>query len=90
MEAEQRRIEQLTVAVEHRTTIGKALGILMERFGIGSERAFDVLRRYSQTRNVKLSVIVLRGLGAFVDGRLDRIYHSPVRLYGVLLHQIGA
>jgi aminoglycoside phosphotransferase (APT) family kinase protein len=40
--------------------------------------------------NVKLAVIVLRGLGNFVDGRLDRMYHSPVRLYGMLLHQIGA
>jgi len=40
--------------------------------------------------NVKLAVIVLRGAAAFVDGRLDRMYHSPVRLYGMLLHQIGA
>jgi len=40
--------------------------------------------------NVKLAVIVLRGLGEFVGGRLDRMYHSPVRLYSMLLHQIGA
>jgi aminoglycoside phosphotransferase (APT) family kinase protein len=40
--------------------------------------------------NVKLAVIVLRGLGNFIEGRLDRMYHSPVRLYGMLLHQIGA
>jgi aminoglycoside phosphotransferase (APT) family kinase protein len=40
--------------------------------------------------NVKLSVIVLRGLHEFVDGKLDRMYHSPVRLYSVLLGQIGA
>jgi len=50
----------------------------------------DAVRWWQVLANVKLSVIVLRGLGAFVDGRLDRIYHSPVRLYGVLLHQIGA
>lgn len=48
------------------------------------------VRWWQVLANVKLSVIVLRGLHAFVDGRLDRIYHSPVRLYGMLLHQIGA
>jgi aminoglycoside phosphotransferase (APT) family kinase protein len=40
--------------------------------------------------NLKLSVIVLTGVHAFVDGRLDRCYHSPVRLYQLLLDQIGA
>lgn len=50
----------------------------------------DAVRWWQVLANVKLSVIVLRGLGAFVDGRLDRMYHSPVRLYGMLLHQIGA
>ena len=48
------------------------------------------MRWWQVLANDKLSVIVLRGLDAFVDGRLDRIYHSPVRLYGVLLTQIGA
>jgi aminoglycoside phosphotransferase (APT) family kinase protein len=50
----------------------------------------EVVRWWQVLANVKLSVIVLRGLHAFVDGRLDRIYHSPVRLYGLLLDQIGA
>ena len=49
-----------------------------------------VVRWWQVLANLKLSVIVLRGLHSFVDGRLDRIYHSPVRLYGMLLDQIGA
>ena len=48
------------------------------------------VRWWQVLANVKLSTIVLRGLNAFVDGRLDRMYHTPVTLYGVLLSQIGA
>ena len=34
------------------------------------------------------SVIVLTGSRAFVEGRLDRLHQSPVRIYGLLLDQI--
>jgi aminoglycoside phosphotransferase (APT) family kinase protein len=40
--------------------------------------------------NVKLSVIVLTGIRALVEGRLHRIHQSPVRIYQLLLDQIGA
>jgi aminoglycoside phosphotransferase (APT) family kinase protein len=50
----------------------------------------DAVHWWQVLANVKLAVIVLRGAAAFVDGRLDRMYHSPVRLYGMLLRQIGA
>ena len=43
--------------LESRTIIGHAEGILMERFGIDAEQAFNVLRRVSQDRNVKLNLI---------------------------------
>jgi aminoglycoside phosphotransferase (APT) family kinase protein len=49
----------------------------------------DAVRWWQVLANVKLSVIVLRGVRAFVDGRLDRMFHSPVHLYSVLLGQIG-
>jgi AmiR/NasT family two-component response regulator len=48
------RIEQLTEAVEHRTAIGVALGMLMERFGFTQDEAFGYLRRCSQAQNRKL------------------------------------
>ncbi|QWC83942.1 ANTAR domain-containing protein [Nocardioidaceae bacterium] len=59
--------EQLRAAVDSRHLIGLAQGILMERFDISVDRAFEVLRRYSQTRNVKLrqiaaEVVERRGL----------------------------
>lgn len=47
----------LLTAIDARKIIGQAQGILMERFDIDSERAFEVLRRYSQTHNQKLHAV---------------------------------
>jgi AmiR/NasT family two-component response regulator len=44
----------LNTALDTRKLIGQAQGILMERYGLDEARAFEVLRRYSQDRNVKL------------------------------------
>jgi GAF domain-containing protein len=55
--AEARHAENLERAVTTRTVIGQAEGILMERFNITAEQAFNVLRRVSQERNVKLNLI---------------------------------
>lgn len=41
-------------ALDSRKVIGMAEGILMERFDLDDDQAFGVLRRYSQTRNMKL------------------------------------
>ena len=41
-------------AIDSRHLIGQAQGILMERFKLSPEKAFSVLRRYSQQHNVKL------------------------------------
>jgi GAF domain-containing protein len=41
-------------AVDARKLIGQAMGILMERYDLDSDRAFTVLRRYSQDTNTKL------------------------------------
>jgi aminoglycoside phosphotransferase (APT) family kinase protein len=49
----------------------------------------EAVRWWQVLANVKLSVIVLTGSRSFVDGRLDRIHHSPVRIYRLLLDQIG-
>lgn len=49
-----RERENLKEAVEGRTLIGQAQGILMERFDLDGPRSFSVLRRFSQTQNIKL------------------------------------
>lgn len=46
--------EQLASALESRTVIGQAVGILMERYSLDEDRAFDVLRRVSSQDNLKL------------------------------------
>lgn len=52
-----RERENLKEAVEGRTLIGQAQGILMARFDLDADRAFAVLRRFSQTQNVKLRAV---------------------------------
>jgi GAF domain-containing protein len=52
--ASARREEGLRIAIDTRHLIGQAQGILMERFGVSADKAFAVLRRYSQDNNVKL------------------------------------
>lgn len=47
-------VTNLREALETRTTIGKAMGIVMQRYGLNDERAFAFLTRLSQHRNVKL------------------------------------
>jgi GAF domain-containing protein len=49
--------EGLKEALETRTVIGQAQGLLMERFDIDADRAFATLRRYSQARNIKLKAL---------------------------------
>jgi GAF domain-containing protein len=47
-------IEQLQAGIDGRDVIGQAKGMLMERFGLDSGRAFAVLARVSQQSNLKL------------------------------------
>jgi GAF domain-containing protein len=49
--------EGLQVAIDARKLIGQAQGILMERYDIDADRAFEFLRRQSQTHNVKLRYV---------------------------------
>ncbi|HEY0805910.1 MAG TPA: GAF and ANTAR domain-containing protein, partial [Pseudonocardiaceae bacterium] len=46
---------QLRAAIDSRDIIGQAKGILMHRRGISADEAFDLLRRTSQSMNVKLA-----------------------------------
>ena len=53
--AEAQNVTHLETAISARTAIGRAEGILMERFDLSPAQAFAVLRRVSQRRNIKLN-----------------------------------
>ena len=53
--AEAQNVTHLETAINVRTLIGRAEGILMERFDLSPTQAFAVLRRVSQDRNIKLN-----------------------------------
>lgn len=52
-----REIDNLQEAMRTRQLIGRAVGIVMERFRLTEDRAFAFLARLSQARNVKLRVV---------------------------------
>jgi hypothetical protein len=52
-----REVEGLNQALDTRASIGKAIGIIMQRYELDEDRAFQFLVRTSQTGNVKLRVI---------------------------------
>lgn len=52
--AASQQIEGLKIAVDHRTTIGKALGIIMERYEIDDTAAFRLLHRLASDNNRKI------------------------------------
>ena len=58
----------LMEALESRTVIGEAVGIMMERYGLDADTALGALKRVSQQRNVKV-----RDLAAelVATGRVD-------------------
>ncbi|MDN5746699.1 MAG: GAF and ANTAR domain-containing protein [Nocardioidaceae bacterium] len=49
-----REINGLRSALQNRLIIGAAQGMLMERYGLSLNRAFEVLRRQSNEKNTKL------------------------------------
>ncbi len=71
--------EGLQNALDTRTVIGQAQGVLIERFGVDADRAFAILRRYSQDGNVKLTDVARRLVSTLdlPDGESD-----PSRLPG--------
>ncbi|MFW6773413.1 GAF and ANTAR domain-containing protein [Nocardioides sp. CPCC 205120] len=67
-----RNVDRMLEAMNRRTTIGAAIGIVMERYDLEEPVAFEVLRRLSQEQNRKLFDIAeelvrerqVEGLGA--------------------------
>lgn len=64
-----RREEQLHEALQTRKVIGQAIGVLMERYGIDEDRAFDFLVRASSTSNVKLRDVAREVVDRTNEGR---------------------
>jgi len=52
--ARARQEASLAQAIDARKLVGQAMGILMERYDLDGDRAFEVLKRYSQQTNRKL------------------------------------
>ncbi|WP_051425626.1 GAF and ANTAR domain-containing protein [Jiangella gansuensis] len=72
----------LREAIDARHRIGVAQGILMERYGLSAQQAFDVLRRYSRDNNVKLGqvareVVETRSLPGWAAGPTNRPPSGP-------------
>ena len=74
-----RLIEHLQSALQTRTVIGQAQGILMHRYDISSDVAFDVLKRGSQDMNLKLRNLSLELVDAQHAGNLTEV----LRQYGL-------
>jgi hypothetical protein len=51
------KVEQLTRAIQSRDVIGQAKGILMERYRLTSEQAFDLLVSTSSASHSKLAAV---------------------------------
>jgi GAF domain-containing protein len=70
------QVEQLSEALHTRTDIGTAVGILMERYTIDRNRAFSLLVRNSNNRNVKLRVLAQDVIG----GTFESTPHEDSRM----------
>ena len=55
--AAERQIDQLGLGLHNRTIIGQAQGVLMERYDMTADQAFDYLRRLSSNSNRKVAVV---------------------------------
>jgi GAF domain-containing protein len=66
------KIEGLTTALHTRTVIGQAQGVLIERYRVDADRAFD-MKRFSQDQNIRLAEIARRIVAdAVPDPSLER------------------
>ena len=55
--AAEKQIDQLGLALHNRNIIGQAQGVLMERYDMTADQAFDYLRRISSNTNMKVAIV---------------------------------
>lgn len=60
--------EAVNESARHRASIDQAIGTLMAAFGLGADQAFEMLRWWSQDRNVKVRDLAARLTGAASRG----------------------
>ena len=83
-DVQERLSEAVQTIIERRAVINQAIGMLMLRYGINSDLAFNLLIRLSQESNIKLRIIAERAvadpaaLGGLVDNLADGI-DTPLR-----------
>jgi aminoglycoside phosphotransferase (APT) family kinase protein len=79
-------------AGEHRIEGAWSPADLLERWSARTGLTVDpvAVHWWNVLANLKLSVIVLTGTRAFVEGRYDRLHQAPLALYRVLLDLIAA
>ncbi|HEV7648810.1 MAG TPA: ANTAR domain-containing protein [Actinophytocola sp.] len=64
---------QLQHALTSRVVIEQAKGVTGERLGLGMDDAFDLLRRYARSRNLRITELA----GTVVDGSFDTGLLTP-------------
>ena len=67
-----REVDQLRQALQSSRTIGTAIGIVMERYHLDRERAFEFLTRASSHANLKLRDVAARIVESTEGGDADR------------------
>ncbi|GGG25760.1 hypothetical protein GCM10007304_44500 [Rhodococcoides trifolii] len=63
-----RKVEQFQLALLRRDTIGQAKGIVMERYSVDAERAFQMLAKISQDTNVTVFTVSTRVIETSNEG----------------------
>lgn len=66
-----RQVDDLHLALETRELIGNAVGIVMERYDLDRDRAFEYLVRTASTSEVKLRVLAAELVGGGPRSRSD-------------------
>jgi hypothetical protein len=79
-EASLERRAQLEHALQSRVAIEQAKGVVAERYGLGVEEAFDLIRRAARTHRMKLHDLV-RAIrpGEESPAELNAVVGKPVR-----------
>ena len=69
--------KQLTDAMTTSTTIGRATGVVMQRFRLSADRAFELLTRVSRIHDMTIEVLAGQILDELTDPSIHETYDAP-------------